>query len=90
MFGFEQYREQPSTLDGRPEATALPLDVERVVIPIIAVLLILWLASGFYVVGPGEVGVVLQFGRQVGHHPVRTQLPPSPADPNHYIVNVRS
>lgn len=31
----------------------------------VAVLLALWLASGFYIVGPGEQGVVRQFGKVV-------------------------
>ncbi|HVQ76295.1 MAG TPA: hypothetical protein VMT79_12265, partial [Candidatus Binatia bacterium] len=30
-----------------------------------AVVALLWLASGFYIVGPGERGVVLWFGRAV-------------------------
>jgi membrane protease subunit HflK len=36
-------------------------------IPVIAVLgLVVWLASGVYVVNPGEQGVVRQFGREIG------------------------
>jgi modulator of FtsH protease HflK len=30
------------------------------------ILLLLWIATGIYIVGPGEQGVVLQFGRVVG------------------------
>ena len=33
---------------------------------VIAVLLLLWIASGIYVVGPDEEGVVLRFGKEVG------------------------
>ncbi|MGC9215113.1 FtsH protease activity modulator HflK [Acidithiobacillus sp.] len=33
---------------------------------VVAVLILFWLASGIYVVGPGEEGVVLRFGREVG------------------------
>ncbi|MCK9187562.1 FtsH protease activity modulator HflK [Acidithiobacillus sp.] len=33
---------------------------------VIAVLLLFWIASGIYVVGPDEEGVVLRFGKEVG------------------------
>ncbi len=37
----------------------------RFIIPGIFILVLLWLASGFYVVGPGEVGVIRRFGEEV-------------------------
>jgi membrane protease subunit HflK len=33
---------------------------------ILAVAVLIWLATGFYMVGPGEQGVVLRFGKEVG------------------------
>jgi len=90
MFGFEQYGSspQPSMEDLRRRLSRWTS--KRVVIPIIAVLLILWLASGIYVVGPGEVGVVLQFGRHVAiAQPGLNYRLPSPIQ-THYIVDVRS
>jgi membrane protease subunit HflK len=38
----------------------------RLLAVVVAVLAVLWLASGLYIVGPGERGVVLLFGRVVG------------------------
>lgn len=32
---------------------------------IVAIALVIWLATGFYVVGPGEQGVVLRFGKEI-------------------------
>jgi membrane protease subunit HflK len=39
----------------------------RIAAVVLGALALLWLASGLYVVGPGERGVVLLFGRVVGH-----------------------
>jgi membrane protease subunit HflK len=39
--------------------------VRRLVVGILIAVALIWLASGFYVVGPGERGVVLLFGRVV-------------------------
>ena len=36
----------------------------RFIIPGIFTLVLLWLASGFYMVGPGEVGVIRHFGKE--------------------------
>lgn len=33
---------------------------------VVAIAALIWLATGFYVVGPGEQGVVLRFGKEVG------------------------
>ncbi len=38
---------------------------KRIVVGVLIVVALAWLASGFYVVGPGERGVVLLFGRVV-------------------------
>src|SRR5690625_4258847 len=62
----------------------------RVVVPLFAILLLLWLGSGIYIVGPGEVGVILQFGRHVSvSQPGLNFRLPRPIQ-NHYIVDVRS
>lgn len=37
--------------------------MKRLWLPILAVVMLVWIGSGFYIVGPGEVGVVRQFGR---------------------------
>src|SRR3990167_5640103 len=42
------------------------LGPKRVVAGVVAVIAGLWLASGLYIVNPGERGVVLLFGRIVG------------------------
>ncbi len=44
---------------------------------LLAVPILLWLASGIYIVGPGEVGVVRQFGKEVDQTPpgLRYRLP---------------
>src|SRR5690606_39577773 len=87
LFGFEQYGSspQPSMEDLRRRLSRWTS--KRVVIPIIAVLLILWLASGIYVVGPGEVGVVVQFGRHVAiAQPGLKYTLPRPIQ-THYIVH---
>jgi modulator of FtsH protease HflK len=50
----------------------------RKVLLVVAVVLIgLWLASGFYMVGPGEEGVIRQFGKEVDRTPpgLRYRLP---------------
>ena len=53
-----------------------------------AVVALLWLASGFYIVGPGERGVVLWFGRAVDQTGpgLRYRLP-APMQ-SHHIVDV--
>lgn len=33
---------------------------------VVAIIVVIWLLTGIYTVGPGEVGVVRQFGREVG------------------------
>ncbi|MFA7495309.1 MAG: FtsH protease activity modulator HflK [Acidithiobacillus sp.] len=40
--------------------------LHRLPFVVIAVLVLLWIASGIYVVGPDEEGVVLRFGKEVG------------------------
>lgn len=44
---------------------------------LLAIPIILWFASGIYIVGPGEVGVVRQFGKEVDQTPpgLRYRLP---------------
>jgi len=37
----------------------------KTVFPVIAILALIWAATGFYMVSPGEVGVVRQFGKEV-------------------------
>ena len=49
--------ERPGGLKGRHLARLAPL--------VGGLALVLWLASGFYIVNPGELGVVRQFGREV-------------------------
>ena len=39
--------------------------IKKLWLPGLAVVMFLWLASGLYIVGPGEVGVVRQFGQHV-------------------------
>jgi len=60
----------------------------RLVLAVVGVAVLLWLASGFYVVGPGERGVVLLFGRVVGQTEsgLRYRLP-APFQ-SHRIVDV--
>lgn len=62
----------------------------RLGLPLIAMVFLLWLGSGLYMVGPGEVGVILQFGRHVAvTQPGLNWRLPRPIQ-NHYIVDVRS
>jgi HflK protein len=62
----------------------------KLLIPIAVVVIMAWLATGIYVVGPGEVGVVLQFGRHVAvTQPGLNYRLPRPIQ-NHYIVDVRA
>lgn len=62
----------------------------RVGLPLIGILILLWLGSGLYMVGPGEVGVILQFGRHVAiSQPGLNYRLPRPIQ-NHYIVDVRA
>jgi membrane protease subunit HflK len=60
----------------------------RVVMAVVAGVTLLWLASGLYVVGPGERGVVLLFGRVVGQTDsgLRYRLP-APIQ-SHHIVDI--
>jgi len=37
----------------------------KVLVPLLVVLALVWIGSGIYVVGPGEVGVVMHFGREI-------------------------
>jgi membrane protease subunit HflK len=62
----------------------------RLVVAAVAVAALLWLGSGFYVVGPGERGVVLLFGRVVGQTDsgLRYRLP-APFQ-QHRVVDVAS
>jgi membrane protease subunit HflK len=62
----------------------------RLVLIAVAVVAVLWLASGFYVVGPGERGVVLLFGRVADQTEsgLRYRLP-APIQ-SHHIVDVAS
>lgn len=38
---------------------------KRILLILIAIMIGIWLASGIYIVGPGEVGVIRQFGKMV-------------------------
>src|SRR4030042_2749457 len=38
---------------------------KRVLLIFIGIILVIWLASGIYIVGPGEMGVIRQFGKEV-------------------------
>jgi membrane protease subunit HflK len=60
----------------------------RLALAVVGVAILLWLASGLYVVGPGERGVVLLFGRVVGQTEsgLRYRLP-APLQ-SHQIVDV--
>lgn len=62
----------------------------RIWIPAAVIAFVLWLASGIYMVGPGEVGVVLQFGKHVKNaQPGLNFRLPRPIQ-NHFIVNTRA
>jgi modulator of FtsH protease HflK len=60
----------------------------RLVLTVLAAVVLVWLASGLYTVGPGERGVVLFFGRAVGQTEsgLRYRLP-APFQ-SHQIVDV--
>jgi len=62
----------------------------RLVVAAVAVAVLFWLGSGFYVVGPGERGVVLLFGRVVGQTDsgLRYRLP-APFQ-QHHVVDIAS
>lgn len=65
----------PDIPPSEPQVTLKDLlrPIERPVrmlwLPILAVALLIWIGSGFYIVGPGEVGVVRQFGKYVSTTP---------------------
>ena len=55
---------------GSPEdiirrGSQMMLWLPKIVVPAVLLLAGLWLATGFYIVSPGEVGVVRQFGKEV-------------------------
>ncbi|MBI4609495.1 MAG: protease modulator HflK, partial [Candidatus Rokubacteria bacterium] len=41
----------------------LPQFSRKHILAVVIVILAIWLGSGFYIVGPGEQGVVRQFGK---------------------------
>lgn len=49
----------------RSRLPRLPQFSRRYVVGVVIVVLAIWLGSGFYIVGPGEQGVVRQFGKVV-------------------------
>ena len=62
----------------------------RLLTPVLVVLLAVWIASGIYVVGPGEVGVVLQFGKEVAQTEAGLRFRfPWPIQ-THHLVDVRT
>jgi membrane protease subunit HflK len=64
------------------------LGPKRVVAGVVTVIAGLWLASGLYIVNPGERGVVLLFGRLVGQtEPGLRYRLPAPIE-SHTVVNV--
>lgn len=90
MSAFEHYTSGPQDAAAQLRQQLKRWTTKRVLVPIVVVLALLWFASGFYVVGPGEVGVVLQFGRQVAiSQPGLNYRLPRPIQ-NHYLVNVRA
>ena len=38
---------------------------KRILLVLLAIVIGIWLASGIYIVGPGEMGVIRQFGKEV-------------------------
>ncbi|MGQ9648111.1 MAG: FtsH protease activity modulator HflK, partial [Thermodesulfobacteriota bacterium] len=50
---------------------------KKILLILIAIVIGIWLASGIYVVGPGEMGVIRQFGKEVDQTPpgLRYRLP---------------
>src|SRR3972149_7738343 len=64
------------------------LGPKRVVAGVVAVIAGLWLASGLYIVNPGQRGVVLLFGRIVGQtEPGLRYRLPGPIE-SHTVVDV--
>ncbi len=64
------------------------LGLGRVLGAAAALVLFFWLVSGFYVVGPGERGIVLLFGRVAGEtEPGLRYRLPSPMQ-RHYVVDI--
>jgi membrane protease subunit HflK len=64
------------------------LGLRRLVLAGLAAAALLWLASGLYVVGPGERGVVLLFGRVIGQtEPGLRYRLPTPLQ-SHHVVDV--
>jgi membrane protease subunit HflK len=61
---------------------------QRLIIAAVGTVVLLWLASGFYIIGPGERGVVLLFGRVVDQTEsgLRYRLP-KPIQ-SHYVVDI--
>jgi membrane protease subunit HflK len=60
----------------------------RLAIAAVVVIAVLWLLSGFYIVGPGERGIVLLFGRVVGQtEPGLRYRLPAPLQ-SHRVVDV--
>ncbi|MGH7277879.1 MAG: FtsH protease activity modulator HflK [Candidatus Rokuibacteriota bacterium] len=66
------------------------LGARKIVAGLLAVVALIWLASGLYVVGPGERGIVLLFGRVTGQTDpgLRYRLP-APIQ-QHRVVDVAS
>lgn len=90
MFAFEQYGSSPQASMEEFRRRLSRWATSRILVPLFVVLAIVWLASGIYVVGPGEVGVVLQFGRHVAiAQPGLNYRLPSPIQ-THHIVDVRT
>jgi len=90
MFAFEQYGTNPQASVEDLKRRLARWTSRKILIPVAVILILVWLASGIYVVGPGEVGVVLQFGRQVAiAQPGLNYRLPSPIQ-EHHIVDVRT
>lgn len=49
----------------------------KILLILIAIVIGIWLASGIYIVGPGEMGVIRQFGKEVDQTPpgLRYRIP---------------
>ncbi len=50
--------------EGKPRGK--PKGIGRILGIIVGIIVVIWLLTGIYTVGPGEVGVVRQFGKEVG------------------------
>lgn len=87
---FHEHRVDPQAQLEQTMAKLRRIFSGRVLVPVLVVLVIAWLASGIYVVGPGEVGVVLQFGREIAQTQagLRYRLP-WPIQ-THHLVDVRT